>query len=242
MMKVLGRVVIAVAVLLGAAVRPAHADSFLFGGSEQFLGDTLQQLAITIGGSTFLFNTFDSQIDAGVDNQGWWSDTIGNADDNDNYIVGTIDPGFRFNNFFTFDLTSLGAGAITAAELRLTRHGTALDSGPVTYRLYDVTTPTLTLNDNVGPSAAIYSDLGTGTLYGSIGVASLVIPDPLVISLNAAAIAAIDAVRTSTAPIRWFNIGGTLNEPQSIPAPAALTLLLLGGGAALRRRQRARRS
>jgi hypothetical protein len=53
------------------------------------------------GAASITFNTSDSQFDAGVDNQGWWSATRSASDSNANYAVGDDVNGDVLRNFFT---------------------------------------------------------------------------------------------------------------------------------------------
>ena len=184
---------------------------------------------------TIFYNTSQSQEDAGINNQGWWSPTFANEDQNDNFFVGSIDLGNGlefFRNFFTFDLIGLNE-VVTSAELRLAQAGTSGGVGSVEYTLWDVTTDHTTLNNNVGVSQAIFDDLGSGITYGSVLANLDGTPDPLVINLNAAALELINRRAGE-----FFSIGGTL--PVEAPEPATLALLLLGGGAAAFRARRRR--
>ena len=110
-----------------------------------------------------IFDTSDSQFDAGVDNQGWWSDTRETRDDNDNYVTGTVFDGDH-RSFFTFDFSSLTLPVISAT-LELTRFEYASTEEIEILGLFDVSTDTVTLNNNVGTSESIYNDLGTGVSY-----------------------------------------------------------------------------
>jgi hypothetical protein len=140
-----------------------------------------------------------------VRNQGWWSPTVANHDDNDNYFVGQLDHPLDgpHRNFFTFDLSS--ACQAKAVILQLSRF---VQSGPVTYSLSDVSTPAATLNDNVGTSQAIFDDLGTGTTFGSFEVGVGDRTDVLSFDFNAAAVAAFNAARGN-----FFSVGGRLDSP-----------------------------
>jgi hypothetical protein len=235
------RMALAIAVVLGAGARTASAEPFILGFTNFH-----ENVQLVLNGS-LIYNTSDSQIDAGVNNSGWWSPTWANEDDNDNYLVGSIDGLGSVHNFFTFDLSSLEA-VVTSAELRITRGtdcpGNDTSNGPcvvsdpfgsVEYTLWDVTTPYLTVNANDGVSAGIYDDLGSGILYGTQSVSDDGSPDPLVVTLNAAAITAINRNAGE-----FFSIGGAL--PGEVPEPASMALLLLGGGAAAFRARRRRAS
>ena len=155
-------------------------------------------------GEILIFDTSDSQFDAGVDNQGWWSRTIENSDDHDSYITGIVfDSDHR--SFFTFDLSSIELPVISATlELTCFEYWSADESE--TLGLFDVSTDAVTLNNNVGTSESIYDDLGSGLSYGQFeilreGLSS----DVLSFELNASAISDINAGKGG-----WFSIGGAM--------------------------------
>src|SRR5262245_4364307 len=77
-------------------------------------------LAGAAQGAVFVFDTSDSQFLSGSDNQGWWSATQVNADNNDNYFVGS-NSGNLLRNFFTFDLGAL-SGTVVSAVLEVRRN------------------------------------------------------------------------------------------------------------------------
>jgi hypothetical protein len=153
---------------------------------------------------TQTFTTSQSAFTPGVKNQGWWSPlpTGSNRDDNDNYFVGRSSPAPGIEplhrNFFSFDLSS--ACQASSVTLQLTRFG---QTGPLTYALYDVSTPAATLNANEGFSQTIFDDLGSGTLFGSFPVPEGQESDLLSFPLNASGVAAFNAARGG-----FFSIGG----------------------------------
>lgn len=204
-----------------------------------------------------IFNTSDSQFDPGVDNQGYWSDTLSNYDENDNYATGINPFGDLSRNFFTFALSSLTLPVISA-RLELTHFYYDSTAESETFGLFDVSTDAVTLNNNVGSSTSIYDDLGSGVSYGEFEVLSDGLEtDVLSFQLNSAALADINVAKGG-----WFSIGGALlsfGSPvgdgtesifgssqdggvqrlvvEVIPEPD--TLLLIGlGGLLLRRRSR----
>ena len=156
------------------------------------------------------FNTSDSQFDAGLDNQGWWSDTFNNSDGNTNYTVGwrSLSGGQEFRNFFTFDLSSL-TDIVVGATLEVVRYSYFSPDASETLGLFDVTTDAATLNNNVGTNAAIFNDLGSGTSYGTFVVNSYSFSSTelLSFSLNSNALADINAAKGG-----FFSIGGALQS------------------------------
>lgn len=161
--------------------------------------------------ATFVFNTSDSQFTAGFDNHGWWSATAANVNTNVAYFTGERDDGALLRSFFTFDLASLvlAGETITAATLELVRFTYDSNDASETISFFDVSTNAATLNNNVGSSAAIFNDLGSGTSYGTFVVNSYASSTTLTLSfaLNAAALADITA-----AAGQFFSIGGALTS------------------------------
>jgi hypothetical protein len=148
--------------------------------------------------TTQTFTTSQSEFTPGVRNQGWWSPNATNEDHNASYVVGHVGDDV-FRNFFTFDVSS--ACAASNVTLYLTR---SVQTGPLTYEVFDVSTPAATLNANDGASGAIFNDLGTGTSFGSFPVAAGGEDDVLSFPLNAQGVAAFNAARGGL-----FSIGGS---------------------------------
>lgn len=182
-------------------------------------------LASSARAETYVFHTSDSQFRAGVENQGWWSPTRPNSDLNDNYYVGRLN-GHLLNNFFTFDLSSLDLTdkLIQSVRLEVSRFEYASPFPFETYVLYDVSTPADILNYNRGTSAAIYSDLGSGTSYGSFAVSRGPRTDILSFQLNDAA--RYDIRRAAGG---WFSIGGTLQDVSGPPTRGIFSSSANGG-------------
>ena len=210
---------------------------------------------------TFTFNTSDSPFTAGVDNHGWWSATLSATNTNTNYFTGRAS-GNLLRNFFTFDLSSL-TGTVVSARLEVVRYFyTSPDSSEI-LGLFDVSTNAATLNNNEGTSAAIFDDLGMGVSYGTFVVDRYTFSDmdTLIFSLNAAAIADINAasgffsiggslqsisVGTTTEGITFGSSGAGIqrlivetSDVAAVPEPATLLLLGTGlAGVAVRARKR----
>ena len=155
--------------------------------------------------AVFTFNTSDSQFDPGIDNQGFWSATLANADNNTSYQTGNS-AGSVTRSFFTFNLSPLNLSGqqVTSATLELRRYGYSGDASE-TVQFFDVSTPAATLNNNTGASAAIFSDLGTGNSYGAFAISAIgTTTDLLSFALNSNAFTDIAAAAGG-----FFSIGGT---------------------------------
>lgn len=159
--------------------------------------------------SVVTVSTSLNPIQAGTDNQGWWSNTTTNNNPtNDNYIAGN--PNDNFRSFFSFDLSGI-SGTVTSAQFDVRRY---LQSGTVILGLWDVSTAASTListRSNIS-SPSIFADLGSGTSYGSFTVTTGASADILTFTLNAAALADINA----EVGIGYFSIGAALQGPGTI--------------------------
>lgn len=220
MFKLTHAVVLAI-VLLASAQAHAQSFAFVFGGS----GAPGIMTLYFADGTSDRVDTID---------QGWWSPTEPNFDGNKNIITGSCF-GIQWNDFLVFDLQPY-ANTVAAASLDL---DTRYVAGTPMIDLWDVSTPLASLeNLNSGPSAAIYGDLGSGTLFGggfriTTGNTGIAIP------LNGTGIAAVNRALGHK-----IAIGGSANRP--IPEPAAPWLLAIAiaglGAVRYRTRQAAKRS
>ena len=129
---------------------------------------------------------------------------------NPNYVVGDVSffaPPFH-HNFFVFDLSSV-VQPIASAKLALfvpsELAGPGYNSADPSenYELHDVTTSIATLVAGTGGVAA-HADLGSGVVYGSRTMTAADMGTVVEITLNPAAIAALDAATG------LIGIGGSL--------------------------------
>ncbi|MDQ3624849.1 MAG: PEP-CTERM sorting domain-containing protein [Verrucomicrobiota bacterium] len=162
---------------------------------------------------SLIFNTSDSPFTPGVANQGWWTSTYANEDREQNYAVGRSADlgGVEFRNFFSFDLRSLDLEGLTivGATLELRRYQYLSPDPTETLEFHDVSTAAAILNNNVGTSATIFDDLGSGVSYGSFVVSeSGAGTETLSFSLNSAAISDIVAAAGDS----FFSIGGAVRS------------------------------
>jgi hypothetical protein len=234
---------LAVCALMGTlAVSAAKADDFVYG----FSGNNNNTLTVTLtDGSTMVLNTTSNEFNPGSANQGWWSPTSGNSNNNDNYIAGTTG-GSQYNDYFSFDLDPVRATglAIKNVTLNTEKFMVFSDTGKTfqDYALFDVSTDAATLsNKSSGPNAAIFTDLGTGKNYGSYTIPVDNTIDSTILSLGLDNQAVLD-INAALAGPTFFSIGGTL-IPQSVPEPTGLAMAMfsgLGSIGLLRRRFAAR--
>ncbi|HRI18571.1 MAG TPA: hypothetical protein PL196_08625, partial [Burkholderiaceae bacterium] len=154
-----------------------------------------------IGSATLLINGTDTRT---ATNRGWVDDlgtnNFGGAASN--YIAGVCGSSDECSggdreahNYFAFDMGA--AGTITSAVLTLYQPGPADTGGlhgflsqypSLTYSLWDST-----LNPTTDSGVGLYTDLGSGINYGSIVLTDASNGTFVSISLNAAAIAALQA-------------------------------------------------
>jgi hypothetical protein len=153
-------------------------------------------------------------------NQGRWSPTYHNQDEQSNNLTGNWE-GHNFRSFFTFDLTALDpSNPVAHASFRLgSTHGVSR-GGP--FDLFDVSTEVTVLNVNDRPSREIFIDLGTGMTYGSTYIrAEDAYVEDWIIDLNATAVGDINLVVGSG----YFSIGG--KHIELVPEPASVVVLAL---------------
>lgn len=137
---------------------------------------------------------------------GWFSNTGEHIEFNDNYAVGGGMDGYTRNNFFLFDLSGVN-GSITSAMLRVYNPAAPVTPGfpygytsshlTENYALFDVSTPfeELGAGYEIGSLAGqgIFSDLGSGQNFGMTTVSLADNGKFVEITLNASALAALNA-------------------------------------------------
>jgi hypothetical protein len=129
--------------------------------------------------------------------------------------------GVKAHNFFTFSLSATTnpctpLSAVLHVPQASGGNQALFSTGPssLVYDLFDVTTSPTTLNTFAGPNASIYSDLASGTLYGSYTLSTAVSGGTFNLALNANALTAIGAAKQAGAA--YFSIGGAIvPEPSS---------------------------
>lgn len=208
-------------------------------------------MTLTIGGvaqaTSYELNAIDS---------GWWNSDGGHISTNSNYIAGRIGS-LEYRNFFVFDLSGV-SGTVTSASLQLFNPSTGYVSPDANemYTLYDVSTSITALTTGGSGQTAIFTDLGTGTTYGSVSVSSGDNGQLVEITLNGNGLAALNGATGSFAiggaltslsgsstqhVFGWTHLGnptkklfletGELSQTQPVPEPS--TLVLVGSGLGL---------
>ncbi len=210
--------------LAGAAVFSASAagavDSYMFAYSPSGSQD------LVLNGGAYV-------IQASV--EGWIDDTGAGNGGSGNYIVGNCavsgcnGTDGEYRDYFVFDLSGV-SGPITSASLSLGNGSTGFNGSPATYTSWDVTTSVGELETG---SLAAYADLGSGAQYASTAVGFSDNGTQVGITLDGAALSALNAAEGGS-----FTIGGALNGG-SVPEPQAWILMLAGfGGLGLIARRR----
>jgi len=158
------------------------------------------------GATNNSLNSTGRIIDAA--DSGWLQSNGVHTTTNNNYIVGIA--GVESRNYATFTLAAT-TPAIIGAELRLFNPPTGYNSADPTetYSLFDVTATAAALDvtriagDATG--IGIFSDLGSGTVYGTRVVSAADNNSTVAITLNAAAVAALNAAIGSS-----ISLGGAI--------------------------------
>ena len=207
---------VAVCALSEALVcQPARANYYAFANaSNEPLPDAT--LILTVNGKSY-------HIDTGGF-QGWFrTGPLFYNPGNTNYMVGE-DNGAFYNDYFGFNLSSLGPGAkVSSATL-------VVDSGLIketlNYTLYGATKLVSQLEDD-RPSVNLYAALKTGRVYDDPILSPSTDPTtPLSFTLNSQALYDINgAIANHTF---MFAISGHADLANSVPEPSTWMLMLAG--------------
>ena len=209
--------------ILVFALLACGSASLSFAGSIFFSSNGGANVQLILNGGAPI-DSFDS---------GWYTNSGTHNPTNDNYITGlcTGCGGETFRSFFVFNIPS--EILITSAVLNLNTFTYDSLLASETLDLFDVSTSLASLLAGTGGLGA-YDDLGSGATYGSRVYTA---PDGglfRTITLNAAAIAAIQAASDGSGS---FVMGGALAD-QAVPEPSAILLLSLPLGLLAWRRRR----
>ena len=150
-----------------------------------------------------------------------------------NYFVGhppdSVFGNSSFRNWFGFDLAGL-SGTLSSATLLLTNPPGGFNSVDQfeQYTIFDVTSGFASLGS---PNLLVYSDLGSGTAYGSYTASIADNASVIEISLNVAAVGAIQASLGSQ-----FALGGAITTLDGLELGRSQSLFSAsaGGGTQLR--------
>ena len=190
-------------------------------------------LSLTVGDTTV-------NIDTGGF-QGWisTSNLVSRIPGDLNYMVGNL-YGASFNDYFGFNLSSLGSNAeVTSATLTVY---SGLINEKLNYTLRGVATEWISLLENGLPNSNLFGALKTGRVYADpILSPTNNLTTPLSFTLNSKALYDINyAIQQGT---RMFAIGGHADLASSVPEPSTWIMMLAGfaGLGVVGRRRAARR-
>jgi hypothetical protein len=199
--RLLRSTLLAVVLAIGIGELPLNALADTFGS-----GASISSAAI---GQPLILTTSQSPFNAGLYNQGWWSDRFEqprSGSVTDNYLTGLNINGALYRGFFTFDLSDI-SGTVVSASIEIPLGSSMSPVQFETLGLFDVTTPAAILNSKPGViDTNILNDLGTGNLYASKEVTIGSDPDTILqLFLNDIALFNINAQRGD-----FFSVGASI--------------------------------
>ena len=165
-----------------------------------------------------------------------WYDIAGNhSATNPDYLAGLCGSSDScnggndvMNNFFTFNVP---AGTYTSATISafLPNPGSGMSAfycncTSLTYQLFDVSTPISLLMASNSGQTGIFNDLESGTFFGSVVVTAADQGTQILVTLNAAGLASLNAAAGGD----WA-VGGSIYGAQT-PTPEPGTLIMFGSG------------
>jgi hypothetical protein len=149
--------------------------------------------------------------------RGWFSDAGWRMAGYTNTFTGQSTNGV-FRSFFLFDVSSV-ANTVTSAEVRLELEAYVGPDPSETFDVFDVSTTAAELGIDyphgspIGQS--IYSDLGSGSIYGGATVTPADVDSILVLPLSDQAVVDINSAMSGSDE---FAIGLRLREPFTLPS------------------------
>lgn len=177
-------------------------------------------IAIVVAGLILAAGSHAETVTINYIDSGWYNTFDLQDPDNENYLVGTCssftcNDAAVYRNFFVFDLATV-TGTITSATLRLynpsvfdgSTNGYHSADASETYELYSYEGSI----DDLVNSAGSYTDLGDGTLYGSVTVSMADNGQAVSVELNDAAL-----VNLNGAP-GLFAFGGRISTLSGVAA------------------------
>ena len=211
-----------IATFLSFVSSSSKADTIIFGSSGT---DPVQ---LILNGTTTVTLSYNAYLYGA--NSGWYSAAGFHSSDNLNYAAGvccSVNPPVNDkHDYFVFNLSNV-SGPITSATLSIfnPNNGFYTNNGASggLYQTWDVSTPLSTLKAGQTNATSIYTDLGSGTLFGSVLVGPSDDNAFVNITLDSAAIAAINASEGSQ-----FAVGGSLVAINAVPEPSTWAMMILG--------------
>jgi hypothetical protein len=99
-------------------------------------------------------------------NRGWWNESGYHDSDNNGVMVGEVKFDSSYRGYLSFNLSGI-SGTVTSAILRMEIAGYNSSDPSEPVSLYDVSTSAATLEGSGTIRTDIYSDIGSGNVYGN---------------------------------------------------------------------------